>query len=126
MARQFSYSLAGRRATAPRQTWRKVEWIGGMDGQLTDCTPAPGNTYTKLTFPPRGRGRGESLTSGRRIAAKLRAHEVLKLRMQGYTFARIARMLGFRDGSGPYRAMKRTLDRIDWDRDERKRLKHDR
>lgn len=87
-----------------------------MSGGLVDCTPAPGNTYTRDTWPPRGRGRGESLISPRRIKAKLRAIQVIKLRMHDHTWDSIARSLGFKDASGPYRAYKRITDRVDWDK----------
>jgi hypothetical protein len=110
----------GRKRTAPRQSWRKVEWI---DGQLCDVTPEPGRTFTRDTWPPRGRGRGESLTSPRRISAKLRVVKVIRMRADGLTFEQIARKLGYRDASGPYRAMKRTMDRVDWDRDRKQALK---
>ena len=58
---------------------------------------------------PRGRGRGESKTSPRRIEAKRRAAEALKLRARGATYAAIARRLGYRDASGAWRAIDRTL-----------------
>jgi hypothetical protein len=58
---------------------------------------------------PRGRGRGESKTSPRRIAAKLRAAEALKLWADGATNAAIARQLGYRDASGAWRAIDRAL-----------------
>src|SRR5262249_38937908 len=93
------------------------------DGTWCDVTPAPGRTYTRYTWPPRGRGRGESLYSPRRIAAKLRAYQVIRLHVAGYTYEQIAPKLGFRDASGAYRAMKRTLDRIDWDRQRRAELR---
>jgi hypothetical protein len=108
----------GRPQTAPRQSWHKTIIAEGLldvpDGTLCDVTPAPGHTYTRYTWPPRGRGRGESLYSPRRIAAKLRAYQVIRLHVAGYTYEQIAHAPGFRDASGPYRAMKRTFDRIDW------------
>jgi hypothetical protein len=58
---------------------------------------------------PRGRGRGESKTSPRRIAAKLSAAEALRLRFGGMTYEAIARQLGFRDASGAWRAIDRAL-----------------
>ena len=120
------YRLMGRRRTAHRQTWNKTIIAQGLpdvpDGTLVDATPTPGNTYTRLTWPPRGRGRGESLYSPRRIEAKLRACEVMQLRAVGHTWASIARATGFKDASGAYRAMKRALDRVDWDRDRRYEL----
>jgi hypothetical protein len=58
---------------------------------------------------PRGRGRGESKTSPRRIAAKRRAAEALRLRAAGATYAAIARHLGYRDASGAWRALDRAL-----------------
>src|SRR5258708_5360815 len=106
----FGYPFMGRPQTAPRLSWHKLEYAHGWpdvpDGTLCDVTPAPGRTYTRRTFPPRGRGRGESLMSPRRIEAKLRALRVIQLRACGCTYAVIARRLGFRDGSGAYRAMK--------------------
>ena len=66
---------------------------------------------------------GESLYSPRRVEAKLRAIEVIELRRQGYTWDYIARVLGFKDPSGPYRAMKRAMDRVDWDRQREAELK---
>jgi hypothetical protein len=113
-------SFAGRPQTAPAQSWQGSGVL--RDGMLIDTTPAPGNTFTRDTWPPRGRGRGESLLSPRRVAAKMRSIEVIRLRAQGLTFTQIARNLGFRDGSGAYRAMKRSLDRIDWDERRREEL----
>jgi len=129
MARQnsYRYRFMGRPQTAPRLSWRKTEvaynWADVPDGTLCDVTPAPGRTYTRYTWPPRGRGRGESLYSPRRIAAKLRTVEVIRMRIDGHTWQQIARVLGFKDASGPYRAFKRTIDRINWDRDQRNRLR---
>jgi hypothetical protein len=113
-----------------RLSWRKVEYVYGKqaerlgcpDGTLCDLTPAPGRTYIRGTFPPSGRGRGESLTSPRRIEAKLRAAKVLQLRSAGLTFQQIGRQVGL-STSGAYRAMQRTIDRIDWDRDQKERSK---
>lgn len=118
----FGVRLMGRKRTAPRQSWRKTAWI--IDefhphGVLSDVTPAPGRTYTSATWPPRGRGRGESLSSPRRVEAKLRAVTVLRLRMAGRTWKLIARRLGYRDASGPYRAYRRALDRLAWDQDQK-------
>ena len=122
--------MRGRPRTAPRQSWRKTveaygktdKWPYCPDGTVCDATPEPGHTYTRLTWPPRGRGRGESLTSPRRIAAKLRTVEVIRLRSNGHTWEYIARALGFKDASGPYRAYKRAVDRIDWDKKRRGEL----
>jgi hypothetical protein len=119
MARQNSL-FVGRHRTASPQSWRKLAEM--PDGMVVNATPMPGRTYTKDTYPPRGRGRGESLTSPRRIAAKLRAAQVIRLRIEGYTLASVARKLGFRDASGAYRAMRRTMDRLDWDELRRKEL----
>jgi hypothetical protein len=105
------FDRRGRPRTARAQSWNKVEWI---DNFPHDVTPEPGNTYTHETWPPRGRGRGESLYSVRRIAAKLRAIEVIRLHGDGLTWQTIAAKLGFADASGPYRAYRRTLDRLNW------------
>jgi hypothetical protein len=48
---------------------------------------------------------------------------VIRLHFAGYTYAQIARTLRFRDASGAYRAMKRTIDRADWDRQRRAELR---
>jgi len=121
MARQNLYMhpgesnpFVGRPRTARRLSWRKEEWIGGC---LHDTTPRAGNTYTRETWPPRGRGRGESLYSIRRVHAKLRAIEVFRLRIQDKTWQHIADTLGYRTASGAYRAYKRMNDRMDWDND---------
>ena len=111
--------FTGRPRTARRQTWNKSILNGNV---WVDITPNPGKTYTRDTWPPRGRGRGESLISPRRIEAKLRACEVMQLRSEGHTWASIARATGFKDASGPYRAMKRAIDRVDWDNDRRYQL----
>lgn len=39
-----------------------------------------------------------------------RALRALELRTQGHTYQRIAEVLNYRDGSGPYRAVTRLLD----------------
>ena len=85
-------------------------------GFLADVSPAPGRSYTRATWPPRGRGRGESLYSPRRIEAKLRAAKAVQMRFDGYSFAAIANTIGFKDRSGAWRAIRRTFDRIDYDR----------
>ena len=79
------------------------------------CPHDGDTTYTRhpcscgRTFwPPVGRGRGESLTSPRRITAKMRAVEVLRLRCQGYTYAMIGARLGLSE-SGAWRAEQRLL-----------------
>jgi hypothetical protein len=110
----LSLRFSGRPQTARRQSWHR--WIETPDG-LVEVNPAPGRTYTQETWPPRGRGRGESLTSPRRIAAKLRTCQVLQMRRAGHTWGAIARALGFRDASGPYRAYRRAVDRVDFDRE---------
>jgi hypothetical protein len=118
MTRQHSFPSMGF-SYPPRRTyrtWRKEEWIRDEfhpQGVLADVTPRPGHTFTASTYPPRGRGRGESLSSPRRIEAKMRASRVLELRMQGHTWEKIAQHLGYRDRSGPYRAAQRVFERID-------------
>jgi hypothetical protein len=57
------------------------------------------------SYPPRGRGRGESTTSPRRVEAVLRQAEACKLRGVGATYAAIARTVGYRDPSGAWRAV---------------------
>jgi hypothetical protein len=109
-----NYTRVGRPTTRRPHSWNKTMY---RDGLMMNVSPSPGNTFTRDTYPPRGRGRGESLTSPRRIAAKQRALEVVKLRLgQHLTWATIARLLGFKDASGAYYAYHRLLDRINWDK----------
>lgn len=117
----------GRPQSAPPYSWSKLVLSRGFpdvpDGMLCDISPAPGNTYSRYDWPPRQRGRGESLTSPRRIAAKFRTKRVIELRAQGLTWAAIARATGYKHASGPYRAMKRAVDRADWDTRRKAMLK---
>jgi hypothetical protein len=90
--------------------------IGNYDSERY-CEHTPAETYTRYPcscgrelWPPRGRGRGESLLSPRRIAAKLTAIEAMKLHIQGVSYARIARSLGYRTPSGAWRAVQRIRD----------------
>jgi hypothetical protein len=83
------------------------------------CEHTPDQHYTREPcscgrplWPPRGRGRGESITSPRRIAAIQRTCEVHRLVAEGWTYEAIARALGYRDRSGPWRALQRQRD---WD-----------
>src|SRR5260370_41834300 len=92
------------------------------DGSMIDATPAPGRTYTRETWPPRGRGRGESLYSPRRIEAKLRAAQVVHMRFAGHTWQHIADALGFKDRSGPWRATRRLYDQLDPERQRKAEL----
>lgn len=113
--------LMGRPRTAKPYTWDKRIWTNDEwhpkefhpYGVPMDATPAPGNTYTRATWPPRGRGRGESLISTRRVQAKVRALEVLRLHRAGHTYAQIGAKVGL-SPSGAYRALKRLLDRHNW------------
>lgn len=78
------------------------------------CTHTPGQTYTREPcscgrelWPPRGRGRGESLYSPRRIEAKLKACDAYALHIMGTSYAAIATQLGYRTPSGAWRAVQR-------------------
>ncbi len=112
---------------APRQSWDKTMIAEGLrdipDGTLLDATPEPGRTFTRHTYPPRGRGRGESLTSPRRLHAKQRTIEALKLRQAGESFETIARKLGYKGASGPWHALNRMMSRLQWDERRRETLK---
>lgn len=81
------------------------------------CEHTPDEAYTRAPcscgrplWPPRGRGRGESLLSRRRVAARLKAVEAEKLYIQGYTYAAIADKLGYGTPSGVWRALQRLRD----------------
>lgn len=108
-------------------TWKKTILTHGLkdvpDGITVDVTPAPGHSYTRYTWPPRGRGRGESLTSPRRLAAKMRAAQIPELRGRGYTWQEIANHLGYADPSGAYRAWQRMIDRHDFDQRQREQAR---
>lgn len=123
MARQLSFRSMGLRpcgAIAQRQYFPyKMQWIVDemhLQGIMADCTPRPRCTYIRATWPPRGRGRGESLCSPRRIEAKLRAVQALELWQAGATWEAIAHQLGYSDKSGAWRAVRRLFDRLDYDR----------
>jgi hypothetical protein len=114
----------GRPQTRRSQTWNKRDIAVGLpdvpNGTIIDITPAPGRTYTRQTWPPRGRGRGESLTSDRRIDAKIRAVKVVEMRLvYQQSWQHIANTLGYRTASGAYRAFWRIMDRVNWDRDRK-------
>jgi hypothetical protein len=78
---------------------------------------APGCDYCRLCWPPRGRGRGESLSSPRRLAALLRARDAyrmygglpaprwLRLRPFGPTLEQVARACGYKTKGGAWRAI---------------------
>lgn len=121
--KKYKRLLPGRRVVP--EAWKPKQVM--IDGVLCDVTPAPGNTYNRDTWPPRGRGRGESLTSVRRISAKLRCNEAYTLRTEyGYTWEVIANKLGYRDASGPYRAVRRALDKFELIERERQQRKEER
>jgi hypothetical protein len=114
-----------------RETWHQTVLASGRadvpDGTVIDATPMPGATYTRDTWPPRGRGRGESLTSPRRVYAKLRACEVIKMRIAGESWTHIAKVTGFASASGACMAYQRMRNRVNWDerrRAELKRMQH--
>src|SRR5258707_15894759 len=115
MAYKHCYAAIGVRRHFPRKlVWIVDEWH--PHGGWSDETPAPDNSYTRATWPPRGRGRGESLTSPRRIEAKLRAAEAVRLRIAGYSFQAIANRLGFGNRCSAWCAVRRTFDRFDRER----------
>ena len=55
---------------------------------------------------------GESKSSARRIAARQRQGQALRLRMGGASFDDIARQLGYRSTSGAYDAVQRALSNV--------------
>lgn len=84
-----------------------------------ECQHTPDQHFTREPcscgrplWPPRGRGRGESPSSPRRIAAMQRTCEAHRLYAEGWSYEAIARALGYRDRSGPWRALQRLRD---WD-----------
>src|SRR5215831_12280469 len=97
--------------------------LDNWDGERL-CPHMPEQTYTRYPcscgrelWPPRGRGRGESLLSPRRIAAKLKALDALALHCKGYTYRVIAATLGYRTTSGAWQAVQRIRDQeAEWAR----------
>ena len=71
-----------------------------------------GHTFCKECWPPRGRGRGESLLSPRRVQGQLRGVEAMRLHVAGHTWEDIAAALGYKDRSGPWRARQAILRRV--------------
>lgn len=93
--------------------WSEGGWQGGV---LRACEHAPEQRYTREPcscgrelWPPRGRGRGESLLSPRRVAAKLRAIEAMRLRRERFTWTTIARRLDYGSGAAACNAVERLL-----------------
>jgi hypothetical protein len=81
------------------------------------CPHTPDQTYTREPcscgrelWPPRGRGRGESLLSPRRIEAKLKAVDALALHIQGWPYRAIAAKLAYKTTSGAWQAVQRIRD----------------
>ncbi len=88
------------------------------------CEHRPDDVYTREPcscgrelWPPRGRGRGESLSSPRRIEAKVKALHAMELHCLGVTYDSIARQLGYRTRGGAWRAVQRIRDQhAAWER----------
>ncbi len=125
MARQLSFRAMGIRPMGVFKQRRTFEHKYTLiDGHLAVVDPRPGRTYVKAekgqghaySWPPVGRGRGESLYSPRRIEAKLRAVQAFELWRAGATWEQVARKLGYADKSGAWRAVRRMIDRLDYDR----------
>lgn len=64
-------------------------------------------------WPPRGRGRGEALSSPRRVVAQSRIPEMIEMYGKGATWAQIAEAFGYAGPSGPWQLVYRTLDQLD-------------
>src|SRR5438445_11266022 len=87
----FRLMRGGRRSTGRRYSWDKPPIPSG--NAWIDASPMPGHTYTPETWPPGGRGRGESLYTPRRIEATLTAIEVVRARISWHTWEAISRTL---------------------------------
>jgi hypothetical protein len=88
-----------------------------VGGRYRVCRHRPDQTYTRYPcncgrelWPPRGRGRGESLLSPRRIEAKLKAIDANEMHIKGASYARNAVILGYKTPSGAWRAVQRIRD----------------
>jgi hypothetical protein len=62
-----------------------------------------------MSKTPKGRGRGESATSPRRLKAKDKQLQALTLRKAGATYEQIAEAVGYRDKSGARKAVEAAL-----------------
>jgi hypothetical protein len=87
--------------------------MDNWDGERL-CPHRPDQRYTRYPcscgrelWPPRKRGRGESLFSPRRVEAKLKALDALALRGKGHPYRVIAARLGYNTTSGAYQAVQR-------------------
>jgi hypothetical protein len=97
-------------------TWDLADPDNAFDPER-ECRHTPAQRYTRrpcscgrTLWPPHGRGRGESLTSPRRVDAKLKALEAMHLHVAGETYKDIARRLGYRSASGAWMAVQRLRD----------------
>jgi len=72
------------------------------EGELCPCN--------RPVWPPRGRGRGESLSSPRRIQAHMQVVEMMRLRRTNGTWQQIARRYGYISRSGPYQLVRRAIE----------------
>ena len=106
-----------RHGLPPSALARRYDELGEPCDPFRGCEHTPDQHFTREPcscarplWPPRGRGRGESLTSPRRLAAMLRALEAHRLYAEGWSYEAIARALGYRDRSGPWRALQRLRD----------------
>jgi hypothetical protein len=111
--------IRGLNAIAARPMERKYHMRNGV---LVDDTPAPGRHYVKAakgeghaySWPPVGRGRGESIYSPRRIEAMLKAREAFDMYYEyGLTWSEVAAKLGYASRSGPWMAVRRMTTRND-------------
>lgn len=80
---------------------------------------AKGTTYTRKPcvcgrplWPPRGRGRGESLYSPRRVAAIGRAVDMYNDYWRGMSWRQVARKYGYSGPSGAWQVVYRNADKI--------------
>jgi len=110
----------GMAVIAARRMDPKIAWI---DGREVDVTPNPGCHYIRVprgeghaySWPPVGRGRGESLDSPRRIEAKQKARRAFELYFhEEYSWPEIAQKLGYASKSGPWMAVRRMITRNDF------------
>jgi hypothetical protein len=92
--------------------WHRGEWVScDHDRRKTTYTRQPCVCGRPL-WPPRGRGRGESLLSPRRAQVWLRTGDMYSDYWRGMSWRKIAKKYGYAGPSGAWQAVYRHRDAV--------------